>query len=123
MAGADPSSTACSAAQSKGVDGGPAPTMTLPHSHISATEKNLPLPLLEGVGGRGFTQYSCDITPPPRPLPQGEGEVLLHPAAYSEMCECHSTMTGLAASAPTGAVILACRLSAAVIREQTLRTT
>jgi len=47
-------------------------------------EKILPLPLWEGVGGRGYTGYSCGTTPPPGPLPQGEGENFL-PAA---MCEC-----------------------------------
>ena len=41
-------------------------------------EKNLPLPLREGAGGRGFKQYVCDITPPPSPFPQGEGEIFLH---------------------------------------------
>jgi LPS-assembly lipoprotein len=38
----------------------------------------LPLPLREGVGGRGRcqgrTKASCATTPPPAPLPQGEGE-------------------------------------------------
>ena len=36
-------------------------------------EKVLPLPLREGVGGRGFTQYSCGTTPPPAPSRKGRG--------------------------------------------------
>ena len=36
----------------------------------------LPLPLREGVGGRGaYFRWPGDVrTPPPNPLPQGEGE-------------------------------------------------
>ena len=44
-------------------------------------EKTLPLPLREGVGGRGFPQYSRGFTPPPGPLPQGEGGNFLPPVA------------------------------------------
>jgi hypothetical protein len=40
--------------------------------------KSLPLPLRAGVGVRGLclycTETSCRETPPPNPLPQGEGE-------------------------------------------------
>ena len=49
----------------------------LRNAHIAAVEVILPLPLREGAGGRGLTQYSCGITPPPNPLPQGEGEYFL----------------------------------------------
>jgi hypothetical protein len=38
----------------------------------------LPLPLREGGGGRGWCQGHAEtcraLTPPPNPLPQGEGE-------------------------------------------------
>ena len=49
--------------------------------------QRLPLPLWEGVGGRGRWVRSADATgslrppPPPNPLPQGEGESSLIPAA------------------------------------------
>jgi hypothetical protein len=40
--------------------------------------KILPLPLREGGGGRGWclhrSDFPCASTPPPGPLPQGEGE-------------------------------------------------
>jgi hypothetical protein len=40
--------------------------------------KNLPLPLREGVGGRGSCRRRTNVfyalTPPPNPLQQGEGE-------------------------------------------------
>jgi hypothetical protein len=43
-----------------------------------ASNRLLPLPLREGVGGRGAYSRVCSAvrTPPPNPLPQGEGEVL-----------------------------------------------
>ena len=39
-------------------------------------EKILPLPLREGVGGRGKTAWILRETPSPGPLPEGEGESL-----------------------------------------------
>ena len=44
----------------------------------SRMEKILPLPLWEGVGGRGDFARSLRTTPPPSPLPQGEGESFLY---------------------------------------------
>jgi protein ImuB len=45
-------------------------------------KKILPLPLREGVGGRGFEARTSGTdlapTPPPSPLPQGEGENIAH---------------------------------------------
>ena len=38
------------------------------------------------VGGRGCTQYPCEITPPPNPSRNGRGRIF-YPA---EMCECGS---------------------------------
>ena len=46
----------------------------------------LPLPLREGAGGRGCTQYPCETTPPPSPLPQGEEEEIL-PSTVPQICE------------------------------------
>ena len=40
-------------------------------------EKTLPLPWREGAGGREVWHGSCGFTPPPDPLPQGEGENFL----------------------------------------------
>ena len=45
--------------------------------------KLLPIPLREGSGGRGFTQFAWDFTPPPNPLPQGEGEEFPQPTTES----------------------------------------
>ena len=54
----------------------------------------LPLPLREGVGGVGVRRFawliSCGFTPPPNPLPQGEGRV--------SRLRCHCAI----ASGPTG---------------------
>ena len=57
--------------------------MTLSHSRISASEKILPLPLREGVGGRGDDARKLCSTPPPSPLPQGEGEDFSPFTSYS----------------------------------------
>jgi hypothetical protein len=48
---------------------------------------------------RGFAQYSRDITPPPGPLPLGEGENFLRPTPHAGMCECgrvHDRVTAAA---------------------------
>ncbi len=48
------------------------------HAVVRHSTKTLPLPLREGVGGRGcrqgHTEGPCPETPPPNPLPRGEGE-------------------------------------------------
>ena len=44
---------------------------------IVRTEKILPLPFAGGGWGEGFLAVSRDFTPPPSPLPQGEGENFL----------------------------------------------
>ncbi len=51
-------------------------------------EKNLPLPLREGAGVRGFKQYLCDITPPQACSRKGRGRFF----STVEMCECGSRL-------------------------------
>ena len=45
------------------------------HSHISTMEKILPLPLREGVGGRGEPARTLQKTPPPSPSRKGRGRI------------------------------------------------
>ena len=54
--------------------------MELRDSESSAVTQLLPLPLREGVGGRGEPARTVPKTPPPNPLPQGEGEHFRQPA-------------------------------------------
>ena len=67
---------------------------SLPYSHIPAMEQPLPLPLREGVGGRGFAQDQWDFPPPPGPHPQGGGERFIRTVLDPMASECGRVTPG-----------------------------